>query len=140
MAPSFRWAAMVPELACSDVAASLRFYVGVIGFAVAYERPGFAYLALGDAQLMLEAADGAWTTGELARPFGRGINLQIEVADAAALVARLERAGVPLFRSLAEIWYRAGDVEDGQREFLVQDPDGYLPRFAEPLGERPTAP
>lgn len=132
----FRWAAMVPELACSDFAASLAFYTDALGFTVAYGREGFAYLTMGEAQLMLEAADGAWTTGPLEWPFGRGINLQIEVTDAAGLAGRVERAGAALFRPLAENWYSSGDVEHGQREFLVQDPDGYLLRFAEPLGER----
>jgi hypothetical protein len=39
-----------------------------------------------------------------------------------------------------EGWYRTGGVETGQRQFLVQDPDGYLLRLAEVLGERPIAP
>jgi hypothetical protein len=30
----------------------------------------------------------------------------------------------------------SGARHSGQRQFLVQDPDGYLLRFAEPLGER----
>lgn len=36
-----------------------------------------------------------------------------------------------------EAWYRKGDFEVGQRQFLVQDPDGYLLRLVEGLGERP---
>jgi len=32
---------------------------------------------------------------------------------------------------------RAGDVEYGEREFLIQDPDGSLLRFSSGLGERP---
>ncbi|WP_244876994.1 VOC family protein [Acidocella facilis] len=36
-----------------------------------------------------------------------------------------------------EAWYRAGEVEVGQRQFLVMDPDGYLLRLAEDIGERP---
>ncbi len=32
---------------------------------------------------------------------------------------------------------RAGDQETGQREFFLQDPDGYLIMVAQNLGERP---
>ncbi|WP_175199400.1 hypothetical protein [Achromobacter insolitus] len=42
----------------------------------------------------------------------------------------------PLFRNPAEQWYRGNDVEIGVREFLVQDPDGYLLRFSAKIGER----
>jgi len=39
--------------------------------------------------------------------------------------------------NVEESWYEVGsDKEEGQIEFLVQDPDGYLLRFIEPLGER----
>jgi hypothetical protein len=34
-------------------------------------------------------------------------------------------------------WYRTGEVETGVHQFLVQDPDGYLIRFAAYIGERP---
>jgi hypothetical protein len=44
---------------------------------------------------------------------------------------------VPLFVPLEERWYRRDDVLLGNRQFLVQDPDGYLLRFFEDLGERP---
>ncbi len=46
-------------------------------------------------------------------------------------------AGLFLFRDQAEHWYRAGDVECGEREFLIQDPDGYLLRFSSGPGEGP---
>jgi len=42
-----------------------------------------------------------------------------------------------LFRDVEDAWYRAGDVEAGQRQFIVQDPDGYLVRLVQRLGERP---
>ena len=132
-----RWAELVPELTCSDLAASTAFYCDILGFQVLYRREGFAYLELGGAQLMLEAETGAWTTGERRHPFGRGINIQIMVDDIAALAARLAAAGVTLFRDTAANWYRANDIERGQIELLVQDLDGYLLRFAQSLGTRP---
>ncbi|MCU0882477.1 MAG: VOC family protein [Hyphomonadaceae bacterium] len=134
------WAPLVPELTCRDLSASLEFYVDLLGFAVRFQRleEGFAYLDLAGAQLMLETAGDGWQTGPLVRPFGRGVNFQIEVADAQALAGTLEAAGWPLFEPLHEAWYRENAIEHGQLQFLVQDPDGYLLRLMQPLGERPS--
>jgi catechol 2,3-dioxygenase-like lactoylglutathione lyase family enzyme len=134
------WAALVPELLVTDLARSLAFYCDACGFTVRFARPedGFAYIERGKTQIMLEeiAAD-AWVTGPLDPPFGRGINLQIEVEDIAALHEQLRASGASLFRPLATEWYREGEIEHGQTQLLVQDPDGYLLRFMQHLGERP---
>jgi hypothetical protein len=47
---------LVPELYCSDFARSLKFYTGVLGFFVRYDRPEqrFAYLERDGAELMIE--------------------------------------------------------------------------------------
>ena len=37
---------------------------------------------------------------------------------------------------VVESWYKGEGVEFGQLEFLVQDPDGYLLRFIQDIGER----
>ena len=133
--------AVVPELDVSDLPTSLAFYVGEVGFVVAYERTeeGFAYLTLGDAHLMLETAEGEgrrFRTAPLERPFGRGINLQIRVEGVADLHDRLAAHGRPILVPLEERWYARGDTEIGQRQFVACDPDGYLLRFHEPLGVR----
>lgn len=131
---------MVPELSVISLARSLPFYTELLGFRLAFRRddPPFAYLDIDGAQLMLEELhEGAWLTGELQPPLGRGVNFQIEVASVQPILDRLRAAGVPLFRELRESWYVVGDAEEGQREFLVQDPDGYLLRFCELLGQRP---
>lgn len=136
-----KWAALVPELAVLDLEKSLAFYTGLLGFEVAYARPEtrFAYLQLGGAQLMLDQhAEGqGWGTGRLEYPFGRGINLQIEVERLEPILTRLAAASHPLFAAPEENWYRQDDVLHGNREFLVQDPDGYLLRFSEYLGTKP---
>jgi catechol 2,3-dioxygenase-like lactoylglutathione lyase family enzyme len=139
--PTMRFNALVPELTCADFDRSLAFYVDVLGFRVAYDRPedGFAFLQLGEARLMLEQENDHWRTGPAEHPYGRGLNLQIGVKDADALRARVERSDHPLFRPLEEKWYRAGDRLIGVRQFLVQDPDGYLLRFAQAIGERPAS-
>lgn len=129
---------LIPELSVTDIKESLPFYTEVIGFKVEYSRPEekFYFLSIDGAQLMVEEVNNHWWTGELERPFGRGLNFQIEVGDVSAIIGRLEEAGIALFRPLKESWYRGDGVEFGQLEFLVQDPDGYLLRFIQDIGER----
>ncbi len=138
---NFGWAALVPELVVSDLVASLDFWKGLIGFETAYERPdeGFVFLHLADAQIMLAARHGMtrWLPAEMARPFGRGLNLQVTVADLDAPLSRLRQRAWPLFLDVEEAWYRAGPLEVGVRQFAVADPDGYLVRLSKRLGERP---
>ncbi len=69
-------------------------------------------------------------------PFGRGMNLQLAVPSLQPILDRLELARVPLFLPLEEKWYRKGETEVGNRQFVVPDPDGYLIRPFESLGER----
>jgi hypothetical protein len=38
-----------------------------------------------------------------------------------------------------ERWRRVGSVMSGAREIWLQDPDGYLVRFSQGIGERPVA-
>ena len=131
--------ALVPELDVSDIGASLHFWCGLLGFEVAYDRPQakFAYLQREGAQVMLCQINGNWEVGAIERPFGRGINFQIAARDLEPILTRLRQADWPLFREPYEVWYRLGEqVEGGSREFLVQDPDGYLVRFAQSIGRR----
>ena len=132
---------LVPELYCSSLERSLLFYVDVLGFDVLYQRREdcFAYLDLNGAQLMLEQADAgrSFLAGPLEHPYGRGINLQIEVANVKSLYAGVVTDGATLLLELEERWYRVEDHEAGNRQFVVEDPDGYLLRFFQDLGVRP---
>ena len=131
---------LTPELSVRDFASSLEFYTRVLGFTVRYERPeeGFAFLELGAATLMIdELGQGRdWQTALLEYPLGRGVNFQIMTGDLEPLLERLNRAGIALFTDVEEKWYRKNQLEVGNRQFLVQDPDGYLLRFAQDLGQR----
>ncbi len=129
---------LVPELDVSDLAASLHFWCDLLGFRVAYDRPAarFAYLVRGSIQIMLCEHNSNWDVGELSRPFGRGVNFQMTVGALTPILDALKAANWPLFRAPNEAWYRTGNREGGQREFLVQDPDGYLLRFAQDIGTR----
>ncbi|PHM36726.1 bleomycin resistance protein [Xenorhabdus innexi] len=133
------WNRMVPELTVTDFLRSLDFYQRILGFNVLIRRedPDFVYLALGEAQLMLEAFnDSGWNTGKLSKPLGRGINLQIEVDNVEPLLVSLKSNGIKLYRSVTDNHYcTGGDTYACQREFLVQDPDGYLLRFSQFIGE-----
>ena len=133
------WNAMVPELSVADLEQSLEFYQS-IGFSVRFRRedPPFAYIEIGEAQIMLEQIhDDAWVSGELEHPFGRGVNFQIEIKSAATIESLVLEASIPFYEEREESWYEVGPgIEEGQIEFLLQDPDGYLLRFVEPLGER----
>lgn len=134
-------AKVIPELYVSDLDTSLAFYVQLLGFSVGYARPDerFAFLDLDSAQLMLQEATAPsrrLLAGTLERPYGRGINLQIWVQDADALLARVTAAGIAPLVAMEERWYRAGSTYIGQRQFVVGDPDGYLLRFARSLGTK----
>jgi catechol 2,3-dioxygenase-like lactoylglutathione lyase family enzyme len=133
---------IVPEFYCSDFPRSLHFYVSVLGFAVRYDRPEerFAYLDLNGAELMIEQTmdlSRTFLAGPAQYPFGRGVNLQIEVEDADLLYARVQAANSPIFLPLEDRWYRLEEEESGNRQFVVMDPDGYLLRFWHSLGTRP---
>lgn len=136
--PEGGFAALTPELDVADLDVSLRFWCDLLGFKIAFDRPAarFAYLARGSAQIMLCQHNSRWLTGALDRPYGRGVNFQIMVDRLDPILAALDAAQWPLFEEPIEAWYRTGPAEGGQREFLIQDPDRYLVRLAESLGQR----
>jgi hypothetical protein len=89
---------------------------------------------------MLEQPTGrTFLTAELAHPYGRGVNFQIEVSNIQALYAAVQAAGCPMVLDLEDAWYPRHDLAFGNRQFVVQDPDGYLLRFFQDLGSRPRA-
>lgn len=131
---------LIPELTVKNMDLSHRFYVDILGFKVEYKRsnPAFCFLSFHGAQLMLEEFhEKGWNTGPLQYPLGRGINFQIDCSDVKTLAERVKRANHPLFREPNESWYEVQELEEGVLETLVQDPDGYLLRFSEHLGQRP---
>ena len=133
---------LVPELDVADLDPSLAVYTTVLGFSCHASRPEerFAYLIRERVHLMLEEAAGPgrrFHTAPLEHPFGRGINLQIKVADVDALYADVQRSSLGVVIPLEERWYRQNRTEAGHRQFVVADPDGYLLRFFSFLGRRP---
>lgn len=136
--PAGGFARLVPELDVFDLERSKTFWCDILGFRIAYQRPEnlFMYIELQGSQVMLNQRNGNWETGALEPPLGRGINFQIFVDSVAPLLAALKQHEWALFRECHDAWYRIAGEERGNRQFLVQDPDGYLLRFAQDLGAR----
>lgn len=132
---------IIPELDVTNLARSLEFYSAVLGFEVLYERPEerFAMIDLAGARLMLEEAEGPgrrFRTAPLERPYGRGVNFQIEVDDTRSIYSRVIESQSPVLIPLEARWYRVGPSETGNEQFVVCDPDGYLLRLFTNLGSR----
>ncbi|MFH0874765.1 MAG: VOC family protein [archaeon] len=129
---------LIPELSVSDFEKSLSFYTEILGFNIEYMRKEnkFAFLSFEGSQIMIEQVNNNWNTGTLEYPYGRGINFQIDVKSIQPILISLNNKKYPLFLKPKENWYRKGDTLLGNKEFLVQDPDGYLLRFSEEIGER----
>ena len=133
------WNKIIPEFSVTNLENSLNFYK-TIGFIIKYERPEnkFAFISLGDIQIMLQeiTSDDKWTIAPLIYPFGNGINFQLEVDNVDFIYNNLKKSNHKIAFEIEENWYRQGDKFLGNKEFLVQDPDGYLLRFSEDLGEK----
>ena len=87
--------------------------------------------------MIQELVQGEKEEIKLEYPFGRGINFEIATPDVSTLILHLEERHYPLTRGIKESWRSIGkNKEHGSREILVNNPDGYLLRFSEDLGER----
>jgi lactoylglutathione lyase len=134
---------LTPELYVSHFQRSLEFYTKTLGFTVEYQRedPLFAFLSYQGSHLMIQEFDpregAAFITGSFEYPLGRGINFQIETDDIHCVHDALRASNYPLRREMQDSWYQVGHVLRGCRQILVQDPDGYLLRFAQNIGEKP---
>ncbi len=125
---------LIPELYVRDLDRSLNFYCELLGFQVQYERPDerFAYVAREGAELMLEEPVGrVWLSAPLVYPFGVGANFQIQVSDAEHLHTGCLQNGIVVLCALEVKRYKRGETFINVRQFVIQDPDGYLLRFSE---------
>ncbi len=133
-----KWNQMIPELDVFNLAESLHFYANIIGFKIVYNREEdkFAFLQFEDVQLMIQEIDkenNKWGTGKLEYPLGIGINFQIDVTNIDEIYNRLKNSDYKIFVEMEDHWYRKDNILMGCREFLVQDPNGYLLRFSQDL-------
>ena len=133
------WNKLIPELAVSNLQNSLKFYK-TAGFKVEYDRPEnkFAFISLDEIQFMLQenSDNDKWEVAKLTYPFGNGINFQLEVENVNKIYDNLKNNNYKIAFDIEENWYRQDNKLLGCREFLIQDPDGYLLRFSKDLGEK----
>lgn len=124
---------LIPELTVADIEKTKEFYVGILHFKTEYERPEnkFVFLSLEDNQIMFEQDNGNWNVGVLEYPYGRGVNFEMTVSDVEEIYKRVLDSGIKPFQELKVNQYRNGDENIVQKEFLIQDPDGYLLRFTD---------
>ena len=89
---------LIPELRVSNIEKSKEFYLK-LGFKVMYERKEdkFYFLQLENNQIMIEEDLKEWKTGELEYPFGRGINLSMEVSNVDELYRKIKEEKLTIF-------------------------------------------
>ena len=129
----------IPELSVTNLESSLSFYK-TAGFKIKYARPEnkFAFIALGEIQFMLQEISDTdkWDVAPLSYPFGNGINFQLEIKNLDEIYTSFKNSNYKITFDIEENWYRQDNKLLGNKEFLIQDPDGYLLRFSEDLGEK----
>ena len=130
---------IIPELSVTNLNNTIKFYK-TLGFKIEYERPEnkFAFLSMGEIQFMMQEItdNDKWDIAPLTYPFGNGINFQLEVENVQEIYDALKNNNYEIAFEIEENWYRQDEKLLGNKEFLVKDPDGYLLRFAEDLGEK----
>lgn len=121
---------LIPELSVTNIENSKKFYTE-IGFKIIYERKKdkFCFLQLEENQLMIEEINDNWNTGVLNYPFGRGINISISIKDIDKYYKEIKEKNIKLFQEIKISKYQVNEIIYEDKEFLIQDPDGYLLRF-----------
>ena len=128
---------LIPELTVSNIEKSKEFYLE-LGFKIKYERieNKFCFLELENNQLMIEEINDNWNTAVMEYPFGRGINISMSVSDVEKMYNKLKNKNFKFFLDLEYHTYKVDEIIYNDKEFLIQDPDGYLLRFSKDLGEK----
>ena len=121
---------LIPELSVTNIDKSKEFYLK-LGFKIMYERKEdkFAFLELEGNQLMIEEINDNWNTGKLEYPFGRGVNISMTINDIDKYYQELVNKNIIFFKDIMTNEYNVNGKTYLDKEFLIQDPDGYLLRF-----------
>ena len=124
----------IPELSVSNLEKSIEFYK-TAGFKIEYERPEnkFVFISLGKIQFMLQEITGPnkWDLAPLSHPYGNGINFEFDLDSISEVYEKVKESEYKITFDLEQNTYQCGEKKVTNREFLIQDPDGYLLRFAE---------
>ena len=110
-------------LAVRDLAASVEYFAGVLGMAIDFTVPGWAFLSRGSFRVMLGECTDAIPAHELG-DHSYFVYVTVEAID--ELYAELVANGVTLTQPLAsKPW--------GMREFGVRTPEGHRIMFGQEL-------
>lgn len=122
-----------PVLMVNDVSTTSAFYVAHFGFRPVFETDWYVHLqSEAEKTVNLAILNGQHeTVPDIGRGKAAGLLLNFEVEDVDAVHERLEKAGLPIHRSLRNEAF-------GQRHFITSDPNGVLIdviRVIPPTGE-----
>jgi lactoylglutathione lyase len=123
---------LTPNLIVSNVESSLAFYEGVLGFTRGMTVPDnspyvFASVTGGPVEIFFndEAAVARESQQLAGKGRGGGNTMFIEIEDIDSYHEQI-RNRVRIVLPLVTQWY-------GMREFAIEDPDGYVITFAQPV-------
>ncbi len=121
---------LIPELSVSNIEISKKFYKD-LGFKIVYERleNKFCFMQFENNQIMLEENNDNWNVAKMEYPYGNGMNISMTVENVDYLYKTLKDKQVKIFLDLEINEYRVNNKIFQDKEFLLQDPDGYLLRF-----------
>jgi uncharacterized glyoxalase superfamily protein PhnB len=112
--------AVIPELYCTSIKASIAFYAEILGFEILYQREEatFAMLERQGASVMLDeyvhGSARSWIAGPLEAPLGRGMNLDIRTNKVDELYKKVKASGAKIFLPIEDKWYGADDIDLGR--------------------------
>lgn len=121
---------LIPELSVSNIEIRKKFYKD-LGFKIVYERleSKFCFMQFENNQIMLEEKNDNWNVAKMEYPYGNGMNISMTVENVDYLYKTLKDKQVKIFLDLEINEYRVNNKIFQDKEFLLQDPDGYLLRF-----------
>lgn len=130
MTKKIKFNKLIPELSVTDINKSLEFYKN-IGFRVVYKREEdkLFFLELEGSQIMIQQNNNNWNVAVLEYPYGRGINLSIEVKDIEKIYKKVKEHKYKLFLDIETHSYKVEEKVYNDVEFIILDPDGYMLRF-----------
>jgi catechol 2,3-dioxygenase-like lactoylglutathione lyase family enzyme len=105
----------------SDLARSKRFYGETLGWKLGTDERDVAGFAFGSGYLVMHADDRPAD----ARRYAAGMHVAVQVDDANAEHARLQKLGVRVSTLHDQPW--------GERNFSFEDPDGYTWWYGQPM-------
>lgn len=117
-----------PVIQTADVAGTAKFYIEHFRFIALFEADWYVHLQSSeDESVNLAILDYKHETiPEEGRKPSQGLILNFEVDDPDAEYAAVERAGLPILKTLR-------DEDFGQRHFITKDPNGVLIDVIKPI-------